>query len=240
MRRRVQLTTRVVSASMLLAAGTIAQGGLIGHAQSADEGGSDQGTSPAPPPESDTTVPARVVAASDDWAVQESLAPGPQVLPTGGQWSATPPPETTKTLVPSALSSSVTPPVTNITAGNCNYEQVSDRPHPSGNTASVHAWWTTKDTSTCPSQAVATAYLQASYCDSWGCYWVTVAVGPGVAVYPGGGAGKRDNARVTCANSTLVAYRGGADIDLIGQNDPGGITWGPVAEGANALACAPS
>ena len=129
-----------------------------------------------------------------------------------------------------------------ITVGQCRYDQRSDWPHISNGTdASVHAWWTTSTPSRCPSTAKVTAYLQASWCDRFGCRWATVAIGRGTTTRPGGGAGYRDNARVRCANRTTpVAYRGGSDVDLTGVKDPAGITWGPPREGANALLCAPS
>jgi hypothetical protein len=160
---------------------------------------------------------------------------------TGGFWSSMAPTNISGSQRPVAITPLAVS-FSTITVGNCSYQQLSDWPHISNNVdASVHGWWTRSSSSYCPSTAKVTAYLQASWCGKWGCSWVTVASGPGQVVYSGGGAGFRDNARVRCANRTTpVAYRGGTDVDLIGVNDPSGITWGPAREGANSLLCAPS
>lgn len=158
-----------------------------------------------------------------------------------GYWSSLAP-----TYLTAGLTTAVIAPATaawpSISAGKCLYEQPSDWPHISNNVdASVHGWWTTGTKTTCPATALVTAYLQASWCGWLGCSWVTVAVGPGLVVYPGGGAGFRDNARIRCADRvTPVAFRGGTDVDLVGVNDPSGITWGSPRDGVNALLCAPS
>lgn len=176
----------------------------------------------------------------------EALGPNQIEIDQTGFWSEFAPPATTAetSSVPRTASIVQTFAVsTAITVGQCSYRQESDWPHISANglDASVHGWWTTTTPSKCPATAKSTAYLQASWCSSFGCQWVTVANGSGLISHPGGGAGRRDNARVRCVSrSVKVAFRGGTDVDLVGVNDPAGITWGPPREGNDALMCAPS
>lgn len=120
-----------------------------------------------------------------------------------------------------------------ITAGSCSYKQAIDWPHVSGGDASVHGWWLYWSGS-CPSKANVDVYLQAWWCDGWGCRWITVASGSG-DYYAGGGAGRRANARKTCTASTTVGWRGFVDVDLIGVSDPPGYTYSDIRN----LACRP-
>lgn len=62
------------------------------------------------------------------------------------------------------------------------------------------------------------------YCNMWGCSYVTIA-SDSRDVLAGGGSGRRGNARNLCLNSSLISYRGAVDVDLINQNDPGGLTY---------------
>lgn len=123
-----------------------------------------------------------------------------------------------------------------ITAGSCTYTQDLDYPHTSGGDASIHGWWN-KVSGTCPKARVA-VYLQAWWCDSAGCRFVTVARSDpsAPAVYPGGGSANRVNARTTCrAGSAAVTWRGFVDVDLVDVNDPSGYTY----SAQKALLCEP-
>lgn len=81
---------------------------------------------------------------------------------------------------------------------------------------------------TCPSKNTVTAGLQAYWCD-FTCYWVTVATGSGDS-YQGPGSGKWANARRRCASSSRpIGWRGWTDVDLIGINDPSGVTYSNYA-----------
>jgi hypothetical protein len=113
-----------------------------------------------------------------------------------------------------------------ITAGNCTYMQHAEDPHWSdGETSiSVHGYWTKKSGSSCPTYANVDTYLQAHWCNMFGCSYVTIA-SDSRDVRAGGGSGRRGNARNGCSGTDLVAYRGAVDIDLIGQNDPPGLTY---------------
>lgn len=124
-----------------------------------------------------------------------------------------------------------------ITAGKCKYKQAVDNPHPStkpSGYASVHGWWL-KDSGTCPSTANVDVYLEAVFCDPFGCYWRTIASGS-KDVAPGGGSGDRANARNLCADNRTVGYRGFVDVDLNGVSDPSGYTYSPGVD----LACYPT
>ena len=113
-----------------------------------------------------------------------------------------------------------------ITAGSCTYRQAVDNPHLSSGTTSVHGWWETSTTSGCPAYSNVDTLLQAFYCNMWGCSYVTIA-SDSRDVLAGGGSGRRGNARNLCLNSSLISYRGAVDVDLINQNDPGGLTYSP-------------
>lgn len=113
-----------------------------------------------------------------------------------------------------------------ITAGSCTYRQAVDNPHLSSGTTSVHGWWETSTTSGCPAYSNVDTLLQAFYCNMWGCSYVTIA-SDSRDVLAGGGSGRRGNARNSCLNSSLISYRGAVDVDLINQNDPGGLTYSP-------------
>lgn len=112
-----------------------------------------------------------------------------------------------------------------ITAGSCKYQQRTDDPHdPYPYTyVSVHGWWT-KYSGTCPSKANVDPALQAVYCDSFGCYWKTVATGS-VDYYQGGGSGQRSTGKEFCSRHQTVGWRGRVDVDLIGWSDPSGCTY---------------
>lgn len=113
-----------------------------------------------------------------------------------------------------------------ITAGNCTYRQRVDDPHWSRNSISisVHGYWEKRSGSSCPTYANVDTYLQANWCNPFGCAFVTIA-SDSRDVRAGGGSGRRGNARTECRDARLVAYRGAVDIDLIGQNDPPGLTY---------------
>jgi hypothetical protein len=113
-----------------------------------------------------------------------------------------------------------------ITAGNCTYKQRVDDPHWSdGKTKiSVHGWWIKNSGSSCPTYANVDTYLQVNWCNPFDCSYVTIA-SDSRNVRAGGGSGRRGNARNGCSNSNKVGYRGAVDIDLIGQNDPPGLTY---------------
>lgn len=113
-----------------------------------------------------------------------------------------------------------------ITAGSCTYRQAVDNPHLSSGTTSVHGWWETSTTSGCPAYSNVDTLLQAFYCNMWGCSYVTIA-SDSRDVPAGGGSGRRGNTRNSCLNSSLISYRGAVDVDLINQNDPGGLTYSP-------------
>jgi hypothetical protein len=124
-----------------------------------------------------------------------------------------------------------------ITAGDCTYQQGIDNAHISSTSpraASVHGYWLSIS-GTCPSKANVDTYLQAYYCDSWGCRWITVATSTG-DVFAGGGAGRRVTARSTCKSTKTVGWRGVVDVDLIGVNDPSGMTASTIVN----LSCEPS
>lgn len=113
-----------------------------------------------------------------------------------------------------------------ITAGNCKYTQELDYPHTSDGDASIHGWFN-KAGGTCP-KAKVSVFLQAWWCDSAGCRWVTVARSDpdAPAVYAGGGSANRVNARITCrAGSAAVSWRGYVDVDLVSVNDPSGVRY---------------
>jgi hypothetical protein len=116
-----------------------------------------------------------------------------------------------------------------ITAGGCTFRQAIDDPHISSSTplaASVHGWWR-RIGGTCPSLANVDVYLQAYWCDGWGCRWVTVA-SASRDVRAGGGAGNRVTARRTCKSTKSVGWRGAVDVDLIGIDDPPGYTYSVI------------
>lgn len=121
----------------------------------------------------------------------------------------------------------------NITAGSCTYRQAIDNPHLSGGDTSIHGWWR-NIAGTCPSLANVDVFLQAFWCDAFGCRFITVASGTGNFL-AGGGSGRRANARLACATTNLVGWRGFVDVDLIGVADPPGFTFSPILN----LACSP-
>jgi hypothetical protein len=125
----------------------------------------------------------------------------------------------------------------NITAGSCTYRQAIDNPHISSTApraTSVHGYWK-RISGTCPSTANVDTYLQAFWCDQFGCRWITVASNSG-NVNPGGGAGRRITARRVCSSSSkTVGWRGFVDVDLNGVNDPAGFTYSPAVN----LTCVP-
>lgn len=121
-----------------------------------------------------------------------------------------------------------------ITAGWCRYRQAIDDPHLSGGEASIHGSWIQAG-GICPALANVDTYLQAYWCDSWGCRWITVDF-DSRDIRSGGGRGKRGNARKACATSRYTGWRGVVDVDLIGVNDPAGFTY----SASKNLYCAPT
>jgi hypothetical protein len=125
----------------------------------------------------------------------------------------------------------------NITAGSCTYRQALDNPHISSTApraTSVHGWWR-RIAGTCPSTANVDTYLQAYWCDAFGCRWIVVASKSG-NVYAGGGSGRRITARKVCSSaSKTVGWRGFVDVDLNGVSDPPGYTYSPPVN----LVCVP-
>ena len=125
----------------------------------------------------------------------------------------------------------------NITAGSCTYRQAIDDPHISSSSplaASIHGWWV-RVSGSCPSRSNVDTYLQAYWCDFYGCRWITVASNS-ADVYAGGGSGNRVTARKTCRSSKTVGWRGFVDVDLIGVSDPSGYTYSTIRD----LGCEPS
>ena len=125
----------------------------------------------------------------------------------------------------------------NITAGSCTYRQVIDNPHISSTApraTSVHGYWK-RISGRCPRTSNVDTFLQAYWCDRFGCRWIVVASNSG-DVRPGGGAGRRVTARETCSSSArTVGWRGFVDVDLNGVGDPPGYTSSPPVN----LRCAP-
>ena len=124
-----------------------------------------------------------------------------------------------------------------ITAGSCTYRQAIDNPHISSTApraTSVHGYWK-RISGRCPRTANVDTFLQAYWCDRFGCRWIVVASNSG-DVRPGGGAGRRVTARETCSSSArTVGWRGFVDVDLNGVGDPPGYTSSPPVN----LRCAP-
>jgi len=120
-----------------------------------------------------------------------------------------------------------------ITAGTCKYQQATDNPHLSSGDTSVHGWWL-HYSGTCPAKATVTEYLQAYWCDISGCRFITVSSGQ-ADVYAGGGSGKRATARLACASSHTVGWRGFVDVNLDNWPDPSGYTLSAIEN----LACSP-
>lgn len=116
----------------------------------------------------------------------------------------------------------------------CYYDQVVDYAHKSGGDVSTHGWWNDNGGS-CPLYANVDVWLQAYYCDSWGCGFVTVA-------YDSKDKRARNiwneklNVRKACNATHNVSWRSQVDVDLIGQSDPGGRTTSP----SQVIFCSPS
>ena len=120
-----------------------------------------------------------------------------------------------------------------ITAGSCRYQQATDNPHSPATDTSVHGWWI-HYSGTCPAKATVTEYLQAYWCDIYGCRFITVASGK-ADVYAGGGSGKRATARKACASYRTVGWRGFVDVNLDNWSDPSGYTYSAIEN----LLCSP-
>lgn len=119
-----------------------------------------------------------------------------------------------------------------ITAGDCRYRQAVDEAHVTRGQASVHGYWIQVG-GTCPSTATSMVWIQAWWCDGYGCRWITLESGTRSAAP---GTGKRANARWTCApTNRLVGWRGIVDVDLDWHIDPSGLTIGDYRN----LRCAP-
>lgn len=114
-----------------------------------------------------------------------------------------------------------------IQAGDCWYTQAVDNAHISSDpptAASSHGWWNRVYISNCPVYANVDTYLEAWWCDGWGCRWITVASNTD-DVREGGGSGNRVTARWSCSGTDLVGWRSFVDVDLIGVWDPPGYTY---------------
>jgi hypothetical protein len=124
-----------------------------------------------------------------------------------------------------------------ITAGSCKYQQQVDNAHISSTApraTSVHGSWLHIG-GTCPTTSNVDTYLQAYWCDEFGCRWITVASDSG-NVRAGGGSGKWITARKECSSSSkTVGWRGYVDVDLNGVSDPSGYTYSPPQN----LTCVP-
>lgn len=111
-----------------------------------------------------------------------------------------------------------------IQAGSCYYRQRTDDVHISSTApkaVSVHAWWV-KDHGTCPATANVDAFVEAYWCDQFGCQWIDVATNS-KDVHQGGGSSNWVAARKDCSStSKSVGWRGAVDVDLNGVSDPGG------------------
>lgn len=105
-----------------------------------------------------------------------------------------------------------------IALNGCHYGTGADNPHKSGSEASVHGWWIKKN-NLCPSRADVTVWLQAAWCDAWGCTWVTLNSGK-ARIRPGGGSGKRVTVRDACYSNEWTFYRNVVDVDIPGTIDP--------------------
>lgn len=121
-----------------------------------------------------------------------------------------------------------------ITAGDCEYKQANDYPHVTDNQASVHGWWIDWNNK-CPDKAHVKVSLQAYWCDSSGCRFITVASGSG-DYYEGGGSGKRATAKQPCATNSEISWRGYTDVDIPWVVDPSGVTYSEIRD----LYCTPS
>lgn len=121
-----------------------------------------------------------------------------------------------------------------ISAGECRYDQRVDRAHRSGTDVSTHGWWVNLG-GTCPAMANVDTYLQAYWCGSYGCRWVTVS-SDSRDVRAGGGRGNRGNARMSCSTDRTTGWRSFVDVDLLGVNDPPGFTYSDPQN----LSCTPS
>jgi hypothetical protein len=118
-----------------------------------------------------------------------------------------------------------------ITAGDCTYRQATDNAHVTSGEVSVHGYWIFR-TGTCPSKANVDVDLQAFGCGPFICQWITVASGSR-EVPPG--TSRRANARLACASTSTVGWRGLVDVDLIGVGDPSGRT----SSDPQNLSCSP-
>ena len=145
-------------------------------------------------------------------------------LPSGGPWAPAPATGPSPFLVSG-----------NISAGGCTYQQANDDPHFSSTAGdvSMHAWWNFAG-GVCPNSAKVTGGLQAYFCSSFGCGWVTVATNSGTYL-PGGGSGRRATPRLTCASNAFIGWRGWTDVDLPNISDPPDVTYSTIVN----LNCSP-
>lgn len=106
-------------------------------------------------------------------------------------------------------------------AGDCTYKSISDDIHWSGPELSVHGWWDKVSSTGCPSRAEVETMLQGVWCDPrvGGCWWKKVHKQEKI-IRPGGGRGKRSNARTSCVSSDMIGFRSVIDVDLVGMSDP--------------------
>jgi uncharacterized membrane protein len=122
-----------------------------------------------------------------------------------------------------------------ISASGCNYRQRVDHAHgPTSGDVSTHGWWVNEG-GTCPTLANVDVYLQAYWCNSFGCDFFTVASNS-ADVKAKNLSNQRVTTRETCdPTSYLVGWRSFVDVDLKGVSDPSGFTY----SFAENLYCAP-
>ncbi len=104
-------------------------------------------------------------------------------------------------------------------ATSCPYDSHGDNPHRSGGDVSAHGWWETTNYSLCPTHADVEVWVQAKWCDPWGCSYVTVAHNE-MRIRPKNIYGDRTTARRACISSQTVAFMNIVDVDLVGVIDP--------------------
>lgn len=123
-------------------------------------------------------------------------------------------------------------------AGKCKYKHGGDAVHykSAERSVSAHGWWVISGGSGCSSKAKVKNRLQAYGCLSGiGCGWTNVVTGKAASVKPGGGSGRRSNARAVCTSTQTTGWRNLVDVDLEWKVDPSG--W--AASHAENKSCRP-
>lgn len=97
------------------------------------------------------------------------------------------------------------------------FDQVMDLVHIDFNPweASVHGWWQDPNKNFTGKKAKVVIELQYKSSGKW----KTVAKGSKAAIKPGGGRGKRANARTACQSSDNGTWRSKVDVDVAGVID---------------------